>query len=99
MGFLYQGWVWPTRSMLLAHLQISDTGPKPNTRTHISAHPPRCPLTQTSTSEEAGMGSGTQRLLWVISGHFAVQSSCPLYPRKQTCAVQLGMSAMGHKRT
>src|SRR5262245_5081501 len=24
---------------------------------------------------------------------------CPLYPRKRTCAVQLGMSAMGHKRT
>ncbi len=21
---------------------------------------------------------------WVISGHFAVQSSCPLYPRKRT---------------
>jgi hypothetical protein len=25
--------------------------------------------------------------------------SCPLYPRKQTCAVQLAMSALGHKRT
>jgi hypothetical protein len=24
---------------------------------------------------------------------------CPLYPRKRTCAVQLGMSAMGQKRT
>src|SRR5262245_23575391 len=24
---------------------------------------------------------------------------CPLYPRKQTCAVQKGMSAMGQKRT
>jgi hypothetical protein len=24
---------------------------------------------------------------------------CLLYPRKRTCAVQLGMSAMGHKRT
>src|SRR5262245_60355431 len=24
---------------------------------------------------------------------------CPLYPRKQTCAVQLGMSALGQKRT
>jgi len=37
--------------------------------------------------------------LWVISGHFAVQSPCPLYLRKRTCAVQLGMSAMGQKRT
>jgi hypothetical protein len=26
-------------------------------------------------------------------------SSCPLYPRKRTCAVQLRMSAMGQKRT
>src|SRR5262249_27406001 len=25
--------------------------------------------------------------------------SCPLYPQKRTCAVQLGMSAMGQKRT
>jgi hypothetical protein len=26
--------------------------------------------------------------------HFAAEL-CPLYPRKQTCAVQLGMSALG----
>jgi hypothetical protein len=26
-------------------------------------------------------------------------TSCPLYPRKRTCAVQLGMSALGQKRT
>ena len=25
--------------------------------------------------------------------------SCPLYPQKRTCAVHLGMSALGHKRT
>jgi hypothetical protein len=25
--------------------------------------------------------------------------SCPLYPRKRTCAVQLAMSALGQKRT
>src|SRR5262245_33059609 len=25
--------------------------------------------------------------------------SCPLYPRKRTCAVQLRMSALGQKRT
>src|SRR5215467_6384925 len=25
--------------------------------------------------------------------------SCPLYPRKRTCAVQLGMSALGQQRT
>ena len=28
-----------------------------------------------------------------------LQRSCPLCPRKRTCAVQLGMSALGHKRT
>ena len=27
------------------------------------------------------------------------QGPCLLYPQKQTCAAQLGMSAMGHKRT
>jgi hypothetical protein len=27
------------------------------------------------------------------------KTSCPLYPRKQTCAVQLRMSALGQKRT
>src|SRR5262249_19064972 len=37
--------------------------------------------------------------LWVISGHLAVQSSCQLYPQKRTCAVQLGVSAKGQKRT
>jgi hypothetical protein len=25
--------------------------------------------------------------------------SCPLYPRKRTCAVHAAMSALGHKRT
>src|SRR5262245_9080959 len=33
------------------------------------------------------------------SRHFALQSPCPLYPRKRTFAVQLEMSAMGQKRT
>jgi hypothetical protein len=37
--------------------------------------------------------------LWVISGHFAVQLPCPLYPRKRTCALQRGMSALCQKRT
>ena len=30
---------------------------------------------------------------------FAVQTSCPLYPQKRTCAVQLAMSALGQERT
>src|SRR5262249_58493211 len=37
--------------------------------------------------------------LWVKSRHSRRKKSCPLYPRKRTCAVQLGMSAMGQKRT
>jgi hypothetical protein len=37
--------------------------------------------------------------LWVISGHMQCKRACPLYPQKRTCAVQLGMSALGHKRT
>ena len=32
--------------------------------------------------------------LWVISGHSDTSKACPLYPRKRTCAVQLGMSAL-----
>jgi hypothetical protein len=30
-------------------------------------------------------------LLWVISGHFAVQWRCPLYPRKQTFGSAIGI--------
>jgi hypothetical protein len=29
------------------------------------------------------------------SGHMQCKKPCPLYPRKRTCAVQLGMSALG----
>ena len=28
-----------------------------------------------------------------------MRERCPLYPQKRTCAVQLGMSALGQKRT
>jgi len=28
-----------------------------------------------------------------------LSAACPLYPRKRTCAVQLGMSALGQQRT
>jgi hypothetical protein len=38
-------------------------------------------------------------LLWVGGGHMRPKKQCPLYPRKQTCAVQLSMSASGQKRT
>ena len=36
--------------------------------------------------------------LWVKSRHLHCNRPCPLYPQKRTCAVQLGMSAMGQKR-
>src|SRR5262245_57264890 len=42
---------------------------------------------------------GPECPLSVIRGHFALQPPCPLYPQKRTCAVQLGMSALGQKRT
>src|SRR5262249_57271593 len=41
----------------------------------------------------------TRLPLWVNSGHLQCKKACPLYPRKQTCAVQLDMSALGQKRT
>jgi hypothetical protein len=41
----------------------------------------------------------TQCRLWVISRHPRRKKSCPLYPRKQTYAVQLGISALSQKRT
>ena len=37
--------------------------------------------------------------LWVNSGHVRRKTSCPLYPRKRTCAVHQRMSALGQKRT
>ena len=30
---------------------------------------------------------------------FVASAQCPLYTQKRTCAVQLGMSALGQKRT
>src|SRR5262249_21926156 len=42
---------------------------------------------------------GHRCLLWVKSRHLRRKKSCPLYPRKRTCAVQLGTSALGQKRT
>ena len=37
--------------------------------------------------------------LWVKSRHFAVQSSCPLYPQERTLALHKSMSALCQKRT
>jgi hypothetical protein len=39
-------------------------------------------------------GRGYPCPLWVRSRHVHCKQSCPLYPQKQTCAVQLGMSAL-----
>src|SRR6478752_9155351 len=38
------------------------------------------------------------RPIWVKRTH-PMQTQCPLYPRKRTCAVQLAMSALGQQRT
>src|SRR5262249_32002536 len=37
--------------------------------------------------------------LWVKSRHSNCNRSCPLYPRKRTCAMQTVMSASGQKQT
>jgi len=63
--------------------------PEPQERHHIN-------LRQRSGSARAWEGPCS---LWVIIGHLHRNGPCPLYPRKRTCAVQLAMSAMGHKRT
>jgi hypothetical protein len=36
----------------------------------------------------------TQWPLWVISGHFAAQTLCPLYPQKQTLIGATRLSAL-----
>src|SRR5262249_25275857 len=36
--------------------------------------------------------------LWVKSRHVRCKESCPLYPQKRTCALQLGMSALKDER-
>jgi hypothetical protein len=53
-------------------------------------------MVQTNVLEGAGL---PQRPLWVTSGHLRRNRRCPLYPQKRTYAVQLGMSALGHKQT
>jgi hypothetical protein len=53
-------------------------------------------MVQTNVLEGAGL---PQRPLWVTSGHLRRNRPCPLYPQKRTCAVQLGMSALGQKET
>jgi len=41
--------------------------------------------------------NGRQIPLWVKSRHLQCTPSCPLYPQKRTCAVQLAMSALPPK--
>src|SRR5690348_17205 len=74
---------------------------------HVAAAPPTrlmnsrrliaAPDVQDKTSYrlKATLGKGARCPLWVISGHLHCNRSCPLYPQKRTCSVQLGMSAMG----
>src|SRR5262249_49179243 len=42
-----------------------------------------------------GSNAGRRWPRWLISGHMQCKKTCPLYPRKRTCALQLGMSALG----
>src|SRR5262245_375563 len=52
-------------------------------------------ITESKDRENNALFSGPSAL----SGHFAAQSSCPLYPQKQTYAVRYAMSALGQKQT
>ena len=56
---------------------------------HLKSNPlfDRAPCTRIATKR------GYRCLSWVISRHVRCKRACPLYPRKRTCAVQLGMSA------
>ena len=47
-----------------------------------------------SALKRAASGNQGRCPLWVISRHVRRNKSCPLYPQKRTCAVQLGMSAL-----
>jgi hypothetical protein len=49
--------------------------------------------------ERAPISQQLQCPLWVKSRHVQCINPCPLYPRKPTCAVQLGMSALCQERT
>jgi hypothetical protein len=57
----------------------------------------RCPLGQKRTY---AVQKGTSALPPIATAKAdSRKRSCPFYPRKRTCAVQLQMSAMGQKRT
>src|SRR4029078_4495870 len=45
------------------------------------------------------IGNASHCPLWVKSRHVRRKTSCPLYARKRTCAVQTVMSALGQKQT
>src|SRR5262245_8617839 len=47
---------------------------------------------------QRSLSGGTIEQCW-LRAEPAWSTLCPLYPRKRTCAVQLGMSAMDQKRT
>jgi len=78
-------------------------------RRHLAMRPPHVPQRWNSRCEYLALWPRSQKL--VVLKKIALGSqmatakvdfrtrSCPLYPRKQTCAVQLGMSALGQKRT
>ena len=58
-----------------------------------------CGVLDRAITQKVGRSNHQFSLLRVIGENFAVQSAYPLYPQKQTCALQRGMSALGQKRT
>jgi len=55
-------------------------------------------LSSTADQQEFNLVVG-ECPLWVKSRHMQCTTACPLYTRKRTFAVQLGMFALGQKRT
>src|SRR5262249_13197342 len=66
------------------HREIPAASSLPPTQTEHRIGPMECSLPQ------------HEMLADVRSGHVRYTNPCPLYPQKRTCAVQSGMSALGH---
>src|SRR4029450_3931728 len=96
---------WCSSRAMQTHLRWETSTRHRSSESHllVTSSPTRCKLplpimqaTQAAKSLDLGDSYISECPLWVKSGHFSAQSSCPLYPRKRICDVKLGMSALGH---
>src|SRR5262249_7056351 len=72
---------------------------------HAAAAPPRSVMNSrrrirpSNVKHRSASDKVIERGMSVKSRHSQRKKTCPLHPRKRTCALQLGMSAKGQKRT